>query len=68
MKNAVNAGSQIIISTHSPVILAYPDATILVIGENGLEPTTYEDCYIYRDMYAFVSNVKLIQQELGLYD
>lgn len=68
MKNAVNAGSQLIISTHSPVILAYPDSTILVIGENGLEPTTYEDCYIYRDMYAFVSNVKLIQQELGLYD
>ncbi len=35
MKEAVNAGSQIIISTHSPVILAYPDAEIFV-AENGI--------------------------------
>lgn len=68
IKRAVMAGSQIIISTHSPVILAYPDAEILAIGEHGLEQTTYEDSYIYRDMHAFVSNVPLIQHELGLLD
>ena len=68
LKRAVKAGSQVIISTHSPVILAYPDADILVIGENGLEPTSYEESYIYRDMHAFVSNVPLIQRELGLLD
>lgn len=68
LKRAVKAGSQVIISTHSPVILAYPDAEILVIGERRLENTTYEECYIYRDMQAFMSNVPLIQKELGLLD
>ncbi len=66
IKQAVRAGSQIIISTHSPVVLSYPKADILVIGENGLEPTTYEDSYIYRDMQAFINCVPLIQRELGL--
>lgn len=68
MKRAVVAGSQIIISTHSPVILAYPGATIFYIGENGLEPVQYKDSYLYNDMYAFVNNVELIQHELGLMD
>lgn len=64
MKESVNAGSQIIISTHSPVILAYPDAEILV-AENGiLRPTSYNDCYIYRDMLAFVTNKDLVIKEL----
>ena len=64
MKESVNAGSQIIISTHSPVILAYPDAEILVAGNGILRPTTYNDCYIYRDMLAFVTNKDLVIKEL----
>ena len=64
MKEAVNSGSQIIISTHSPVILAYPDAEIFV-AENGILKTTpYDDCYIYRDMLAFVTNKDLVIKEL----
>ena len=56
MKEAVSAGSQLIISTHSPVILAYPDAEIFVAEEGKLKTTSYEDCYIYRDMRAFITN------------
>lgn len=64
MKEAVNSGSQIIISTHSPVILAYPDAEIFV-AENGiLKATSYDDCYIYRDMLAFITNKDLVIKEL----
>ncbi|MBQ3632508.1 MAG: AAA family ATPase [Prevotella sp.] len=64
MKEAVNSGSQIIISTHSPVILAYPDAEIFV-AENGILKTTpYDDCYIYRDMLAFITNKDLVIREL----
>lgn len=64
MKKAVNAGSQIIISTHSPVILAYPDAEIYVVEEGQLKTTSYNDCYIYRDMLAFVNNKDLVVKEL----
>ena len=64
MKDAVNAGSQIIISTHSPVILAYPDAEIFVAEEGILKTTSYNDCYIYRDMLAFITNKDLVIKEL----
>ena len=64
MKEAVSAGSQIIISTHSPVILAYPDAEIFVAEEGKLKATSYEDCYIYRDMRAFITNKDLVIKEL----
>ena len=64
MKEAVSLGSQIIISTHSPVILAYPDAEIFVVEDGDLKTTTYDDCYIYRDMLAFVTNKDLVIKEL----
>ena len=64
MKEAVSAGSQLIISTHSPVILAYPDAEIFVAEEGKLKTTSYEDCYIYRDMRAFITNKDLVIKEL----
>jgi predicted ATPase len=39
----VQERSQLIIATHSPIILAYPEATIYRCGERGLEPVEYED-------------------------
>jgi len=39
----VQEGSQLIIATHSPIILAYPEATIYHCGERGLELIEYED-------------------------
>ncbi|HEV3001751.1 MAG TPA: AAA family ATPase [Solirubrobacteraceae bacterium] len=39
----VEAGSQFVIATHSPIVLAYPHATILHCGEHGLEPVAYDD-------------------------
>lgn len=68
MKDAVSAGSQLIISTHSPVLLAYPDAVIYHLNAAGYHQTTYEESYIYNDMRAFINNVPLIQKELGLLD
>lgn len=66
MKQAVEAGSQLIISTHSPVLLAYPGATIYHLNENGIQQTSYKESYIYQDMRSFINNVPLVQEELGL--
>jgi predicted ATPase len=42
--NLVKRGaSQFIISTHSPLVLAYPDARIYHLGTDGLAPVAYED-------------------------
>jgi len=38
----VHNGSQLIIATHLPIILAYPESTIYHCGEHGLEEIEYE--------------------------
>jgi predicted ATPase len=35
--------SQFIIATHSPIIMAYPDATIFALSETGIRKTRYEE-------------------------
>lgn len=40
---AVVRGAQFIIATHSPIMLAIPDAAIVEITEHGLEDTVYEE-------------------------
>jgi predicted ATPase len=39
----VGEGAQFIIATHSPILMAYPHAIILGVGEHGLAPIRYED-------------------------
>jgi predicted ATPase len=46
--------SQLIIATHSPIILAYPDARIYHCGEHGLEPVEYEDAEPVRLTRSFL--------------
>jgi predicted ATPase len=36
-------GSQFIIATHSPIILAYPEATIYACGSDGISQIDYDD-------------------------
>ncbi|WP_129356629.1 AAA family ATPase [Sorangium cellulosum] len=36
-------GSQLVIATHSPIVLAYPDATIYHLSDDGIAPVPYED-------------------------
>ena len=39
----VTRGSQLIIATHSPILLAYPDATIYEFSDAGIRPIAYTD-------------------------
>lgn len=39
----VRGGSQVVIATHSPIVLAYPDAWIYRFGEDGIERVDYDD-------------------------
>ena len=36
------AGSQVLVATHSPILMAYPDATIYQLGPGGIAPIAYE--------------------------
>ncbi|MFJ7511612.1 AAA family ATPase [Peribacillus simplex] len=46
-------GSQFIISTHSPIIMAYPDAKILQISDEGMSEVTLEESNHYLLMKQF---------------
>lgn len=39
----VRQRSQLVIATHSPILLAYPDALIYECGVDGLHPVAYDD-------------------------
>jgi predicted ATPase len=50
----VSQGSQFIIATHSPIILAYPGATIYACTDSGVEDVAYEETDPVRLMHAFL--------------
>jgi predicted ATPase len=43
----VNQNSQFVIATHSPIILAYPHATMYMLTDDGIEETTYKETEHY---------------------
>jgi predicted ATPase len=47
-------GAQFVIATHSPLLLAYPDATIYALSEDGIEAVGYEETDHYRLTRAFL--------------
>jgi len=53
----INEGSQFIIATHSPIILAYPDALIYQIRD-GFEQVRYEETEHYQITRSFLNNTK----------
>ena len=50
----VRQGSQFVISTHSPIILAYPEATIYNCTDSGLEEIGYDDAQPVRLTASFL--------------
>ncbi|MCA9971103.1 MAG: AAA family ATPase, partial [Anaerolineales bacterium] len=43
LKTAVAEGSQFLIATHSPILMAFPDAAILSFDAAPLQPVAYEE-------------------------
>ena len=56
MKDLVDNGSQFIISTHSPILMAFPGAQILELSERGIKPTCYQDTEHYQVTKRFLDN------------
>lgn len=55
MHELVCQGSQFIIATHSPIIMAYPDAVIYEIRED-IKKVKYEETEHYKVMWDFLNN------------
>ncbi len=50
--------SQFIIATHSPILLAYPRAKILLLNENGISEVGYEDTEHFAVTKQFLNNYR----------
>lgn len=56
LDSIVNQDSQIVIATHSPIIMSYPHAQIYSFGDDGINPIAYEDTDHYRVTRSFLDN------------
>jgi predicted ATPase len=60
----VQEGSQFVIATHSPILMAYPDASIFVCTPDGIRQRAYEDTEHYEVMHDFMANPRRMLKEL----
>ncbi len=51
-----NPNSQFIIATHSPILLAYPEAQILAFNGEVIEEVAYEETEVYQLTKTFLNN------------
>ena len=64
MKQLADDSSQFIIATHSPILLAYPDANIYQIDESGINKIEYQDTEHYTITKSFLNNPDKMMAEL----
>jgi len=59
-----SGNAQIVIATHSPILMSYPGATILLFDDDGIAPVAYEDTEHYQVTKAFLANPRRTLDEL----
>ena len=52
----IQKDSQLVIATHSPIIMSYPDALIYSFGEKGVHSVAYQDTEHYRVTRSFLES------------
>lgn len=56
MHELVGQGCQFIIATHSPIVMAYPDAKLFLLDNEGVEEIAYTDTEHYQVTRQFLNN------------
>jgi predicted ATPase len=56
MHDLVGEGSQFLISTHSPVLLGYPEATIYALSDSGIAKVSYEESEVFQLTRSFLDD------------
>lgn len=68
MEAIVNAGSQVLLATHSPVLAAMPGATVLEFSEAGIERKEWEDLELVQHWRSFLTGPDRYLRHLFLAD
>ncbi len=58
------SGSQFVIATHSPILMAYPNATIYEFNDRGIQPVGYEETDHFRLTRDFLNSRDVFLREL----
>ncbi len=71
INDLVRDDSQFIIATHSPILLAYPRAKILLLDDTGIREVAYEDTEQYAVTKQFLNNYEgmleiLLKEQMDL--
>ena len=64
MHDLIAQNSQFIIATHSPILMAYPDAWIYQIGPKGLDRVAYEDIEHFEVTRSFLNHHESMLRQL----
>lgn len=64
MHDLVQQRSQFLIATHSPILMGYPDADILLLDEDGIRRVEYEETEHYFITREFLQNRERMLREL----
>lgn len=64
MHQLVSAGCQFVISTHSPILMAYPDARICLLGRDGIQTVRYEETEHYAVTKVFLADHERMIREI----
>lgn len=59
-----SGNAQIVVVTHSPILMSYPGATILRFDGDSIAPVTYEETEHYRVTKAFLADPERIWKDL----
>jgi len=60
----IEEGSQFIIATHSPILMAYPDACIYQCNKEGISQIAYQDTEHFQVTRDFLMNPERMLQTL----
>ena len=55
-RHVQRGGSQFLIATHSPILMAYPDALLYHLSEEGIAPLPYEETEHFQVTSAFMAD------------
>ncbi|MFO0919234.1 MAG: AAA family ATPase [Planctomycetaceae bacterium] len=64
MHDLIESGSQFVIATHSPILMAYPDSVIYQFSANGIEPIDYEETDHYQITKMFLTRRESMLRQL----
>lgn len=64
LKDMINQDAQFIIATHSPILMAFPDATLFNFEDNSIQQVAYDELENVKIMRSFLNDPQAFLHQL----